>query len=60
MIKHRLPPHWQEAFAAIHVDWIVITAAAVGLAIVAGASIQAGEMGLAANLVGYVTAYALF
>ncbi|NNE53310.1 MAG: hypothetical protein HKN30_13040 [Sulfitobacter sp.] len=36
------------------VDWIVLTASAVALAIVIAASIQAGEKGLVANLASYV------
>lgn len=40
---------------AIQVDWIVMIASAIGLAVVIIASIQAGEGGLAANLVNLVT-----
>ena len=36
------------------VDWIVLTASAIALAVVIAASIQAGEKGLAANLASYV------
>lgn len=39
---------------AVTFDWIVMTAAAIGLVIVAIASIRAGENGLAASLVSYV------
>ena len=40
---------------AIQVDWIIMIASAIGLAVVIMASIQAGEGGLAANVVDYVT-----
>ena len=40
---------------AMQVDWIVLIASAIGLAIVIVASIQAGENGLAANLIELVT-----
>lgn len=39
---------------AVTFDWIVMTAAAIGLVIVAIASISAGENGLAASLASYV------
>ncbi len=42
------------------VDWIVLTASTIGLAIVALASIQAGENGLAANLGAYVNTHYFF
>jgi hypothetical protein len=40
---------------AIQVDWIVLTASAIGLAVVILASVQAGEGGLAANVMEFVT-----
>jgi len=39
---------------AVTFDWIVMTAAAIGLVVVAIASIKAGENGLAASLANYV------
>lgn len=39
---------------AVTFDWIVMTAAAIGLVIVAIASIRAGENGLASSLASYV------
>jgi hypothetical protein len=39
---------------AIQVDWIILIASAIGLAVVIAASVQAGEDGLAANLMSYV------
>lgn len=38
---------------AMTVDWIVLTASAIGLAIVAVASVRAGDQGLAASITAY-------
>ncbi len=45
---------------AVTVDWIILTAAVVGLAVVSLASIQAGSDGLAANLGNFILGYSLF
>jgi hypothetical protein len=45
---------------AVTVDWIILTAAVVGLAVVSLASIQAGSDGLAANLGNLILGYSLF
>lgn len=42
------------------VDWIILTASALGLAVVLTASICAGDTGLVAQLGGYVTGTAAF
>ena len=39
----------------VSVDWIVMTAAIVGLAVVCLASIQAGSDGLAAHMSSYIS-----
>lgn len=44
----------ERASDAVTFDWIVMTAAAIGLVVVAIASIRAGENGLAASLASYV------
>lgn len=46
------PPRKQDA---IQVDWIVLIASTIGLAVVVIASIRAGEGGLAAQLANFVT-----
>ena len=38
---------------AMTVDWIVLTASAIGLAIVTVASVRAGDQGLAASITAY-------
>lgn len=43
-----------EKASGVTFDWIVMTAAAIGLVVVAIASIRAGENGLAASLASYV------
>ena len=39
----------------VTVDWIILTAAILGLAVVSLASIQAGSNGLAAQMGSYIT-----
>ncbi len=43
----------KEAYSDFRVDWIVMTASLVGVAIVVLASIHAGDTGLAANVGDY-------
>ena len=40
---------------AVTVDWIILTAALIGLTVVSVASVQAGSDGLAANLGSYLS-----
>tara|TARA_R110002073_G_scaffold281243_1_gene445501 strand:+ start:1609 stop:1794 length:186 start_codon:yes stop_codon:yes gene_type:complete len=45
----------KEAYSDFRVDWIVLTASLVGLAIVILASLYAGDDGLVANMGDYLT-----
>lgn len=45
----------KEAYSDFRVDWIVLTASLVGLAIVILASLYAGDGGLVANMGDYFT-----
>lgn len=50
----------KEETKGVTVDWIIFTAAFLGLTVVSAASIQAGSDGLAAHMGSYITSYSLF
>ena len=53
-------PHVKEDSGTLTVDWTVLTAAIVGLAIVVIASVQAGDQGLASNVGSYFSEHGFF
>ena len=55
MAHPRTPGKQEDRPKAITVDWIVVTVSVIGLTIVAAASLQAGEGGLASNLGQFLT-----
>lgn len=60
MIKVKLQSFWKDTSGAVTVDWIVLTAAVVGLAAVTISVIQSGSEGLADNTGSYITSYEFF
>ena len=60
MTKAKLQAFWKDTSGAVTVDWIVLTAAVVALAVVSIAAIQSGTNGLADNTGAYIGTYDFF
>ena len=60
MIKNKLQAFFKDEAGAITVDWIVLTAAVVGLAAVTIGVIQSGSEGLADNTGDYLETHPFF
>lgn len=60
MIREKLTRLRQDCAGTVGIDWIVLTASVVGLAVVVIASIQAGDDGLAANVSSYFASDGVF
>ncbi|MFA5581404.1 MAG: hypothetical protein WDA25_05570 [Paracoccaceae bacterium] len=49
-MRQRLSGFWRDTAGAVTVDWVVLTAAIVGLGVIAGASVHGGVRDIAGGI----------